>query len=81
MSAEITDAAPPANQPAALDMPPPLHFSFWDQKRAWRFNGKPLSEEPPQSTTDSGRISHSYTWAFYQRLLDRAGLAEWGKTR
>ena len=59
----------------------PLHFSFWDQKRAWRFNGKTLSEEPPMSTTDPIRISHPYTWAFYQRLLDRAGLAEWGKKK
>jgi hypothetical protein len=59
----------------------PLHFSFWNQKRAWRFNGKTLSEEPPKSTTDPIRISHSYTWAFYQRLLDRAGLSEWSKQK
>jgi hypothetical protein len=31
------------------------------------------------STTDPTRISHPYTWAFYRRLLDRAGLSEWSK--
>jgi hypothetical protein len=56
-----------------------LHFSFWNQKRAWRFNGKTLSEEPSRSATDPDRTTHPYTWAFYERLLERAGLAEWGK--
>lgn len=57
-----------------------LHFSFWNQKRGWHFNGRMLSEEPPKST-DSDRTSHPYTWAFYERLLARAGLSEWGKNK
>ncbi len=58
----------------------PLHFSFWDQKRAWRFNGKTLSEEPAPSRT-SVRISHPYTWEFYRRLLVEAGLSTWFQER
>lgn len=57
----------------------PLHFSFWDQKRAWRFNGKTLSEEPPKG--QGSRIAHPYTWAVYRRLLDRAGLSAWGQKK
>jgi len=60
------------------DQKAPLHFSFWDQKRQWRFNGKPLSAEPPKpdAAGRSDRISHPYTWALYRRLLERTGLSE-----